>query len=111
MQDRGGEGLSFVKTYLENENYKVRELNIILENIPTDASLLIIASPIEKFSNFEIEKLNNYIKTGGKLLVLYDSFMDRSAFNSNLDIFLREWGFYTRNDYIIRRVFKCCNSR
>ncbi len=101
LQDRGGEGLSFVKTYLENENYKVRELNIILENIPTDASLLIIASPIEKFSNFEIEKLNNYIKTGGKLLVLYDSFMDRSAFNSNLDIFLREWGFYTRNDYII----------
>ncbi|MBS4763659.1 MAG: Gldg family protein [Brachyspira sp.] len=67
LQDRGGEGLSFVKTYLENENYKVRELNI----------------------------------TGGKLLVLYDSFMDRSAFNSNLDIFLREWGFYTRNDYII----------
>ena len=67
----------------------------------TDASLLIIAAPIEKFSNFEIEKLNNYIKTGGKLLVLYDSFMDRSAFNSNLDIFLREWGFYTRNDYII----------
>lgn len=101
LQDRGGEGLSFVKTYLENENYRVRELNIILENIPTDASLLVIASPIETFSNFEMEKLNNYIKTGGKLLILYDSFMDRSGFRSNLDIFLREWGFIVRNDYII----------
>ncbi len=47
IQDRGGEGLSYVKTYLENENYKVKELNIILENIPTDASLIIIASPIK----------------------------------------------------------------
>ncbi|MEI0531015.1 GldG family protein [Brachyspira pilosicoli] len=104
LQDRGGEGLSYVKTYLENENYKVRDLNIILENIPTDASLIVIASPVETFSDFEIEKLDNYIKTGGKLLVLYDSFMDRSNFNSNLDVFLSDWGFKTKNDYIIDPV-------
>ena len=104
LQDRGGEGLSYVKTYLENENYKVRDLNIILENIPTDASLIVIASPVETFSDFEIEKLDNYVKTGGKLLVLYDSFMDRSKFNSNLDIFLSDWGFKTKNDYIIDPV-------
>ena len=104
LQDRGGEGLSYVKTYLENENYKVRDLNIILENIPTDASLIVIASPVETFSDFEIEKLNNYVKTGGKLLVLYDSFMDRSNFNSNLDLFLSDWGFKTKNDYIIDPV-------
>lgn len=104
LQDRGGEGLSYVKTYLENENYKVRDLNIILENIPTDASLIVIASPVETFSDFEIEKLNNYVKTGGKLLVLYDSFMDRSNFNSNLDVFLSDWGFKTKNDYIIDPV-------
>ena len=104
LQDRGGEGLSYVKTYLENENYKVRDLNIILENIPTDASLIVIASPVETFSDFEIEKLDNYVKTGGKLLVLYDSFMDRSNFNSNLDVFLSDWGFKTKNDYIIDPV-------
>lgn len=104
LQDRGGEGLSYVKTYLENENYKVRDLNIILENIPTDASLIVIASPVETFSDFEIEKLNNYVKTGGKLLVLYDSFMDRSNFNSNLYVFLSDWGFKTKNDYIIDPV-------
>ncbi|WP_157150420.1 GldG family protein [Brachyspira sp. SAP_772] len=104
LQDRGGEGLSYVKTYLENENYKVRDLNIILENIPTDASLIVIASPVETFSDFEMEKLDNYVKTGGKLLVLYDSFMDRSNFNSNLDIFLSDWGFKTKNDYIIDPV-------
>lgn len=101
IQDRGGEGLSYVKTYLENENYKVKELNIILENIPTDASLIVIAAPVETFSDFEIEKLNNYVKTGGKLLVLYDSFLDRSKFNSNLGNFLEDWGFRTKNDYII----------
>ena len=104
LQDRGGEGLSYVKTYLENENYKVIDLNIILENIPTDASLIVIASPVETFSDFEMEKLDNYVKTGGKLLVLYDSFMDRSNFNSNLDIFLSDWGFKTKNDYIIDPV-------
>ena len=102
LQDRGGEGLSYVKTYLENENYKVRDLNILLENIPTDASLIVIAAPIEPFSDFEIEKLNNYIKTGGKLLVLYDSFLDRNKFNCNLgSTLLNDWGFKTKNDYII----------
>ena len=104
LQDRGGEGLSYVKTYLENENYKVRELNILLENIPTDASLIVIASPIEAFSSFELQKLDNYIRTGGKLLILYDSFLDRSQFNSNLNLFLSEWGFETRDDYIIDPV-------
>lgn len=104
LQDRGGEGLSYIKTYLENENYKVRDLNIILENIPTDASLIVIAAPIEPFSNFEIEKLNNYVKTGGKLLVLYDSVMDRKDFKANLGGFLSDWGFRTSNDYIIDPV-------
>lgn len=104
LQDKGGEGLSYVKTYLENENYKVRDLNIILENIPTDASLIVIAAPVEPFNEFEIEKLNNYVKTGGKLLILYDSVLDRKDFKANLGGFLSDWGFETRNDYVIDPV-------
>lgn len=101
IADRGGEGLSSVKTYLENENYQVRNLNIALENIPTDASLIIIAGPVETFAQFELDKLTKYVRNGGKLFVLYDSFMDRQNFNSNLGDFLLDFGFVTVDDYII----------
>ncbi len=101
IRDKGGEGLSSVKTFLENENYRVRELNILLENIPTDASLIVISSPIENFASFEFERLSNYVKRGGRIFILYDSVLDRKNFNSNLDSWLLEWGFGLTGDYVI----------
>ena len=101
IRDKGGEGLSYVRTFLENENYRVGELNIILEDIPTDASLIVIASPMEQFSDYEFKKLSNYVSVGGRILLLYDSVLDRRNFNSNLDTWLSEWGFGVRGDYVI----------
>jgi len=104
IRDRGGEGLSYVRTFLENENYKTDELNIILEDIPTDASLIVIVSPIERFSDYEFRRLSNYVSIGGRILLLYDSVLDRRDFNSNLDKWLTEWGFSVRGDYVIDPV-------
>ncbi len=104
IRDRGGEGLSSVRTFLENENYNVREINLILENIPTDASLIILASPSERFAQFELDKLSRYVEAGGKLLILYDSVLDRKNFNSNLDSWLLDWGFLVTEDYVIDPV-------
>lgn len=104
IADRGGDGLSFVKTYLENENYQVKNLNIVLENIPTDASLIVIASPIEPFSDFELKKIDEYLNNGGRIFLMYDSVLDRRDFKSNLDGWLLTRGFKVNKDYIIDPV-------
>ncbi len=40
--------------------------------VPADCSLLVIASPKSVVSDFELDKINTYLKEGGRLLALFD---------------------------------------
>lgn len=61
----------------------------IAENssIPSDATLLIIASPQQKFLDFEVQRIRDYIQQGGQLLLLRDPGQD-----DNLQPLLTELG-------------------
>jgi ABC-type uncharacterized transport system involved in gliding motility auxiliary subunit len=79
---------------IERENYSLGQLNLILSEIPEDASILVLNSPRSDFSPGETEKLLRYLEGGGRLLVLMDY---RSQETPNLDEMLRSYGI--RFDY------------
>lgn len=60
------------KSVIEAENYTVKEINTLTDNIPSDASLLIIAKPTADFSKEEISKLDAYLLNGGQMQVYFD---------------------------------------
>ncbi len=98
--EQGQFGLSYLKTYLESENYNVESLNTLtLQSIPEDASLLMIVGPTSTFMEEEKALYTDYIANGGKILVLYDAVLDGNE--SNLDEWLYDYGFAFNRDFVI----------
>ena len=58
---------------IKKENYMVQTLNLAeKKSIPEDCSVLIIAGPKSDFFEFELDTIQEYINTGGKLMAMID---------------------------------------
>ena len=55
---------------LDRENYEVRELNLLLSDIPDDASIIVLCGPQRDLSSVEAEKLLNFLENGGRFFVM-----------------------------------------
>jgi ABC-type uncharacterized transport system involved in gliding motility auxiliary subunit len=69
----GGSDQSYteLKTTLEARNYKVESLNLLIDGqIPQDANVIVIAGPDEPLSSEEVNLLDEYLQSGGSLVVM-----------------------------------------
>ena len=57
---------------VERENYTLKPLNLLMSDVPSDASALILNFPRKDLFPAEVEKLLNYLEKGGRFLVLAD---------------------------------------
>jgi ABC-type uncharacterized transport system involved in gliding motility auxiliary subunit len=93
------EGMSFAKEMLEDENYVLESImlaGMAADSLPQDMSLLVIAGPRSDLFPNETEMIKNYLKGGGKLLLMLDpdspqSYVDLAA----------DYGVTVRNDMVI----------
>jgi ABC-type uncharacterized transport system involved in gliding motility auxiliary subunit len=62
---------------LTSKNYKVDTLNLLATNqIPQDASVVVIAGPQKPLSDGEVSLLDQYISNGGSVVVMEDPTID-----------------------------------
>ena len=95
-------GLSIAKEEVEKQNYKVDEAVLMqTDSAPDDAAMLIIAGPKTDFIDEEIEQVQNYLKQGGKLLILLNPFKA-----PKLTGMLKEFGFEFAEDIVVDRMSK-----
>lgn len=60
-------------TSIEKENIETDSLNLVTaECVPEDADCLMILSPTSDFSDGETQKIMNYLRTGGKAIIITD---------------------------------------
>ena len=72
--------LTTLKTYLELENYELKELDLLVEEkVPDDCTAIIVASPQKDFTELEANKLKDYINRGGNILWMNDPFSSEDA--------------------------------
>ncbi|MFH2012230.1 MAG: Gldg family protein [Pseudomonadota bacterium] len=86
-------GYSGAKKALGGQNYEVKELSLLrTNNIPKDASVLIISGPKKELMENEMALIKGYTEKGGKLLFLIDPFTvpKLAAFLEGYNIKLRE---------------------
>ncbi len=58
---------------IEKENIQVDSLNLVTaDQVPEDADCLLIASPAKDLSSAEKTKILNYLRTGGRMIVVTD---------------------------------------
>jgi len=95
LEDNDRDGLSGLKDILEQQNYNIKSLNLILEDIDEN-DILVVAAPKRTFIKKELSKLTNFFTSGGKGLFLLDAIN-----NSGLAKWLDAWDIGIGNNIII----------
>src|SRR4029453_13026998 len=90
--------ISILKTFIENENIRVQELNLFdVDAIPGDLKTILFLGPQYDFSDREIEFLRDFWDKQGRILLL----LDPSAKTPKLDGFLNELGLKVNDDRLM----------
>ena len=93
-------GYSQAKLSLEQENYEVKTLLLpSVEQIPDDASAVVIAGVGRPLTEHEVQILDAYLKRGGRLFVL----VGPRQGDERLVKVLTDWGVKLGNDIVIDR--------
>src|SRR5213596_3978326 len=85
----GTSPITVLKTFIENENIKFQELNLLdLDAIPADVKAVMIVGPQYDFSDREMKLLRDFWDKQGRILLL----LDPSTQTPNLRGFVNELG-------------------
>jgi ABC-type uncharacterized transport system involved in gliding motility auxiliary subunit len=99
-EESGDNGYSTAKSELEKLAYEVKKLSLALEdNFPSDVSLLVIPGPRKDLLPNELETINTYIHSGGRVF-----FMSDPETAPGLTPFLETFGVKLENDLIVDTV-------
>jgi len=63
---------STLKQQLTDMGFNLQSVNLLEQPLPDNTALLVIAAPVNKYLDGEIEQLENYLNKGGNLLWLAD---------------------------------------
>jgi ABC-type uncharacterized transport system involved in gliding motility auxiliary subunit len=81
-------GFGLARAGLLGDNYLVRSLNLKqVEAIPADTAVLILAGPRNSILQDERDKIERYLKDGGRAMFLLDD-----AINTQMNNLLNKWG-------------------
>jgi ABC-type uncharacterized transport system involved in gliding motility auxiliary subunit len=90
-------GYAAAKKGLEDQGFKVDTVNLAsTAKVPADAKVLVIAGPTTEPFPQELQFVNDFLNSGGSLLVMVDP--DPSP---PLESFLKPWGVAVDNDLIL----------
>src|SRR6266496_3822065 len=94
----GTSPISVLKTFIENENIKFQELNLLdLDAIPADVKAVMIVGPQYDFSDREMKLLRDFWDKQGRILLL----LDPAAKTPNLRGFVNELGVKLNDDRLM----------
>jgi len=97
LEDSDKGGYSFLKEALERQGYTTRSLSLYeSKTIPLNASVLVLGGPQKAVSPEEQTLLADYVKKGGRLLVLLDP-----GSRAGLEGFLENWGLQADNRTVL----------
>ncbi len=90
--------VSVLKTFIENENIKFQELNLLdLDAIPAEVKTVMIIGPQYDFSDREMKLLRDFWEKQGRILVL----LDPAAKTPKLRGFVNELGVKLNDDRLM----------
>ena len=91
--DQGGQwGYSKFALMLQQKGFVLQEISLSGTNsIPADCRLLVVPGPRTPYGSSELNKLREYIDTGGNLFALFNFYSLQRP--SGLETFLEEYGF------------------
>jgi ABC-type uncharacterized transport system involved in gliding motility auxiliary subunit len=104
-EQAGDVSMTRARETLESKNYAVKTVNLLTEKqVPEDASVIVIAGPIQPVSQEEIDLLRDYLVKGGSLIVMENP-TALTEFGEEADpladMLVQDWGITLNNDIVI----------
>jgi ABC-type uncharacterized transport system involved in gliding motility auxiliary subunit len=95
-------GYNAITAALGNDNFAVAPLPLIQQQqVPEDATVVIVAGPTTDFLAPEIEAMKRYVARGGKVFALIDPPPAAGTDLPNLVGFLKEWSIELGTDVVV----------
>lgn len=97
-------GYGVIGQRIQRDNYQIELLNLvtITDAIPSQAAVIVVASPLVPFAPEEVARLDQWLQDGGSLMVLADppTTIDADPMAGFADLLAR-WGLRLRNDVVL----------
>jgi len=95
---QGREAMKALAIGMRDDNYQVDELLLLRKKgVPQNTSMLIIAAPQKELEEAEVKYIDDYIKSGGKLLV----FLEPGMKPGRLTALLERYGFEIPESFVV----------
>ena len=94
--------LSEAAGILEGQAYELRQLVMLQSDIPADASVLMMPGPENDITDYEYTLLDEYLKNGGRFLLLLSPVLNSEGGElPNLQRLMEQFGLDIRNNYVL----------
>ena len=105
IQNAADTAYTIAKAALEAKNYTVQPLNLMAQNqIPNNATVIVIAGPIQPITTAELTLLQDYVSKGGALVIMEEPAPLTQFGNSPdplADYLAANWGIAFNSDIVI----------
>src|SRR5262245_46169643 len=96
-----GEGYGGIAAELKSDHFVTEPILLLQQDIPADASMLVLAGPKGDMLEPEIDQLRAYLAKGGKLLALIDPQGPDGKPLTNIMALMKEWGVEIGNNAVL----------
>ena len=104
----GANGMSQFKESLQGESYKIDKVNLVTEaKVPEDCTVVVVAGPTRPLVPHVIDALNDYLKGGGRALVMLKPPQpDQSIDETALVKLVQDWGVKAGQNVVVDQVVR-----
>ena len=98
LESEGAQGYAEFRQVLEERNFEVNQHHLINSHpLSQETSLLVIAGPRRRFLKEEVEAVDRFLQTGGRLLILFNAHWTDST---GLEQLLLRWGVHVGRNMV-----------
>jgi ABC-type uncharacterized transport system involved in gliding motility auxiliary subunit len=93
------ETLSRLQEDFSSEDFEFSEVHLMREDIPKDASLVVVAAPDKRLLPEEVASLRRYLLQGGRIIIFLEPFK-----NGGLENFIKSYGIRITDDIVVDKM-------
>lgn len=98
IDDHSGEGLAILREGLEANSFQVANLNLLIDEVsPSPGQILAIIGPQTAFIEQELDKIEEFAKSGGKLFIAGEP-----GARSSIPDLTRRFGVEFKNNFVLQ---------
>lgn len=103
--------LSILKASLSNEGYEPKAMEALSDSVPEECSVVVIASPQQRFPESEVAMIGKYLDNGGRLIALLDPLLPNTKIQqpkfeiskSGFEELMKKWGLNLGNNLMLEK--------